>query len=396
MLQAMETAAKAKQLGILDIETDTVIKEAQLDAVINSRFASPEQKMSAKIEKEALAEQTALSLKYNDKRNEMVEVQDPATEQEKKDLNAKYQKQDDDALKEAKEKFDATGQKDADFEKSDEYKEYQAGAKERNKAKQQELEDLNKRVKLAPATEQEKAELDDKYKRQDDAALQEAKGQYEETRKKNVNAEMETYMQDWRQRKAEAMKKATTGGLFGIKSSRPYGGDPANVHTAFAREYDAKRKEVDQKHRAAFTRSDEYKEYQKGAAERGKAKQEELDTLNSRKEVRKRGDIEGRAIDHQEAVEKAQVSMKFEERIRAVQAAMQLPVRSSLEESYNMVNDELLKQGEAQRLGGKDSEVAKVVNESITPALEKLDKHYEKLERVLQSGEVRATVQVKI
>ena len=87
--------------------------------------------------------------------------------------------------------------------------------------------------------------------------------------------------------------------------------------------------------------------------------------------------------------------MKFEERKRAVQAAMQLPVRSGLEESYNMVNDELIKQGEAQRLGGS-SEVAKVIDESIKPALEKLDRHYEKLERVLQSGAVQATVKVKM
>jgi hypothetical protein len=74
---------------------------------------------------------------------------------------------------------------------------------------------------------------------------------------------------------------------------------------------------------------------------------------------------------------------------------MQLSVRGGLEESFNMVNDELIKQGEAQRLGG-NSDVAKVVDESIKPALEKLDRHYEKLERVLQSGEVRAIVQVKM
>jgi hypothetical protein len=94
-------------------------------------------------------------------------------------------------------------------------------------------------------------------------------------------------------------------------------------------------------------------------------------------------------------VERSRSALKFEERKRAVQAAMQLPVRSNLEESYNMVNDELIKQGEAQRLGG-NSEMAKVIDESIKPALEKLDQHYEKLERVLQSGEVRATVQVKV
>jgi hypothetical protein len=168
------------------------------------------------------------------------------------------------------------------------------------------------------------------------------------------------------------------------------------VHTAFAREYDAKRKEVEQKSQSDFTKSEEYKEYRQGKTERNKAKQEELAGLNNRKEVRKRGDIEGRAIDHMEAVEQAQSAMKFEERKRAISAAMQLPVRSNLEESYNMVNDELIKQGEAQRLGGGSAEMAKVVDESIKPALEQLDKHYERLERVLQSGEVRATVQVKM
>jgi len=60
-----------------------------------------------------------------------------------------------------------------------------------------------------------------------------------------------------------------------------------------------------------------------------------------------------------------------------------------------IVNDELLKQGKAQRLGG-NSEVAKAAGESIKPALEKLDRHYEKLERVLQSGAVQATVRVKM
>ena len=240
MKQTMETTAKSKQLGILDIETDAVIKDAQLDAVLKSRFTSPEQKVSAKLEKEALAEQAAISLKYNDKRNEMVEVQDPATEQEKNDLHAKYQKQDDADLKDTKAKFmasrRATGQKDDDFEKSNEYKEYQERAKERDQAKQKELTGLNSRVKLAPATEQEKSELDAKYKDKDDVALQEAKEKYESTRKQNADAEMAAYMKDWKQRKAEAMKKATTGGLFGIKSSRTYGGDAGSVHIAFARE----------------------------------------------------------------------------------------------------------------------------------------------------------------
>jgi len=50
---------------------------------------------------------------------------------------------------------------------------------------------------------------------------------------------------------------------------------------------------------------------------------------------------------------------------------------------------------ESQRLDGS-SVMAKVVDESPQLALAKLDRHYEKLERVLQSGEVRATAQVKM
>ena len=38
--------------------------------------------------------------------------------------------------------------------------------------------------------------------------------------------------------------------------------------------------------------------------------------------------------------------------------------------------------------------MAKAVDESIKPALEKLDRHYKKLERVFKTGEVQATVRV--
>ena len=60
------------------------------------------------------------------------------------------------------------------------------------------------------------------------------------------------------------------------------------------------------------------------------------------------------------------------------------------------VNDELIKQkGKVQWLGGS-AEVAKAVGELIKPALEKLERHYEKLERMLKTGEVQATVWVKM
>ena len=53
----------------------------------------------------------------------------------------------------------------------------------------------------------------------------------------------------------------------------------------------------------------------------------------------------------------------------AIGAAMRAPVRSGLENSYRMISDELMRVGEAQRLGGSE-DLGKAVSESIKPALE--------------------------
>jgi type II secretory pathway component HofQ len=66
---------------------------------------------------------------------------------------------------------------------------------------------------------------------------------------------------------------------------------------------------------------------------------------------------------------------------------MRLPVRGGLEESYNMVNDELIKQGEAKRLGGKNGEQqVELSDKSLKPVLDRLDKMFQKLEDKLQTG----------
>ena len=336
MLHAMETASKAKQLGILDIETDAVIKEAQLDAVLGSRFASPEQKMSAKIDKEALAEQSAILLKYNAKRNEMVETDKllPVKQEDQDAVNAKYREKHRENYQQARAEYDKRFGED----------------------KQKQIQELEASVT--------KRKLNDT-----------SDGLFGNLEKSALVGGFFKHMNEL----SLPQKRGIT-----VEAVR---NDP---------EYKQRAAEIEQGYEERFKQSREYKGYEtrKGKITADHAK--ENTALRNQKEYRNRGDIEGRAIDHQEAVEKAQSALKFEERKRAVQAAMQLPVRSSLEESYNMVNDELLKQGEAKRLGGKDSDVAKVVDESIKPALEKLDRQYERLERILQSGEVRATVQVKV
>ena len=335
MLNAIEQSNKAKQSGFLDIQTDSVIQDAQLDAVLHSRFASPEQKMVAKMDKEALAEQTAISLKYNEKRNELVATGNllPVKQEDQDTLNAKYREKHQENYRQAKAAYD---------ERFGEDKEKQL----------QELADSVRQQKQNDTSDGlfgnlEKSALVGKYAKQ-------------------IN---EMSLPSTRHISDEAVKN-----------------DP---------EYKKRAAEIEQGYEDNFKKSREYQAYETREGRIAAEHAKENTALKNQKEYRKRGDIEGRAIDHQEAVEKAQSAMKFEERKRAIQAAMQLPVRSGLEESYNMVNDELIRQGEAQRLGG-NSEVAKVVDESIKPALEKLDRHYEKLERVLKTGEVQATVRVKM
>jgi hypothetical protein len=68
-------------------------------------------------------------------------------------------------------------------------------------------------------------------------------------------------------------------------------------------------------------------------------------------------------------------------------AAMRLPVRGGLEESYSMRSDELIKQGEAQRLGGMNQQQQiELTDKSLKPVLDRLDKMFQKLEDKLQTG----------
>ena len=335
MLQAMEQSAKAKQLGILDIETDAVIQDAQLDAVLGSRFASQEQKIYAKMDKEALAEQTGIALKYNDNRNEMVETGNvlPVKQEDQDALNAKYRDKHQENYRQAKAEYDGRFGED----------------------KQKQLEELEASVTRRKLNDTSDGLFGNLEKSVLVGRLFKPMNELSLPQKRNISVEE-------------------------VKN------DP---------EYKQRAAEIEQGYEDRFKQSREYKAYETRKGRITADHTKENTALKNQKEYRKRGDIEGCAIDHQEAVEKAQSVLKFEERKRAVQAAMQLPVRSGLEESYNMVNDELIRQGEAQRLGGS-SEVAKAVGESIKPALEKLDRHYEKLERVLKTGEVQATVRVKM
>ncbi|MCL2004616.1 MAG: hypothetical protein FWG73_00470 [Planctomycetaceae bacterium] len=63
-----------------------------------------------------------------------------------------------------------------------------------------------------------------------------------------------------------------------------------------------------------------------------------------------RCDVEGHKIDQMEQIALQKVQMEAESKKMMLDLAMRFPVRGGLEESYNMINDEQIKQEEAQRL----------------------------------------------
>jgi deoxyhypusine synthase len=101
-----------------------------------------------------------------------------------------------------------------------------------------------------------------------------------------------------------------------------------------------------------------------------------------------RSDAEGHKIDKMEQIALQKVQMEAESRKIMLDAAMRLPVRGGLEESYNMVNDEQIRQGEARRLGGTfpQQQQVELTDKSLKPVLDRLDKMFQKLEDKLQTG----------
>ena len=122
-----------------------------------------------------------------------------------------------------------------------------------------------------------------------------------------------------------------------------------------------------------FETSDIGKQYQEQAAQRKDILDKAIVGKTNQDEYRRRGEIDGAAIDRQHQLATAANRMEVENRKMAISAAMQSPVRSGLEDSYRMVSDELMRTGEAQRLGGslgEDSEFGKAVSEHLMPVLE--------------------------
>ena len=138
-------------------------------------------------------------------------------------------------------------------------------------------------------------------------------------------------------------------------------------------------------YQSGFQRSEEYRAYKDYEKTSNENKANEVNTLKNRAMLRQRSDVEGHKIDKMEQVGMQKIQMEAESKKMMLDAAMRLPVRGGLEESYSMLNDELIKQGEAQRLGG-DMQQVELSDKSLKPVLDRLDKMFLKLEDKLQTG----------
>ena len=223
-------------------------------------------------------------------------------------------------------------------------------------------------------TDKEQADIDKKYGDDQRDELEKARTNYNARTQPAKEDAIKTYRDDWLQRKEAALANAK-----GINRK-------AAVNTQFVHEYEREVKKINDQHQSAFQQSNEYKAYKDYERTSTADKVEEVDTLKNRKMLRQRGDVEGHAIDKMQAVGMQKIQMEAESKKMMLDAAMRLPVRGGLEESYNMVNDELIKQGEAQRLGGNHQQQVELSDQSLKPVLDRLDKMFQKLEDKLQTG----------
>ena len=259
--KAAETAFRERQkdMNLQSLGTDYIIQQAQVDSVLNSPFASVEQKMMARVEQRRLARDFQIDQDYEQAKAQQY------------DSGVKYEVTEDD-------------RKALDKERDD---------------------------KLAKL----KAGLD-------------ASGANKEAGDKVIAWMQET---DWSGRRAEARKGANKNQLEGINEQ-------------FSAELQQKQKEFEMQD-PRFAEHGEKKrqiEADRVQAEEDLANQDvkvgaSLEQLNEKANVH--------------AMRKAGSAMQAQQEAMMLNAAMRSPTRSSLEESFNMINDELMRVGEAKRLG---------------------------------------------
>jgi hypothetical protein len=321
----MNQNAKTREMRSLDIRTDFDLQKTRSDWVSKSPLFSHEQKMYAAIDAQAAVKQKKLEDRLNALRTEMVE----------------------------------TGEKTG-------------------------------------MTSEEKAALDKKYADKHRENYDQAKAAYDKRFGGDLQNQLQEYAERFRQQKqndtsrglfGKAEKLSLVGGMFkkmnelSLPSKKEITMEEVRNDPDYAKEAD----EIKQRYADRFKQSKEYQAYQKRKQTITGDHAREADTLKNRKELRQRSDVEGHKIDKMQEIGTQKIQMEAESRKMMLDAAMRFPVRGGLEESYTMLNDDLIKQGEAQRLGGNMQQV-ELSDKSLKPLLDRLDKMFQKLEDKLQTG----------
>jgi len=327
-----------------------------------------------------LAEQTDIRQRFNQERNKIVDQTTSREEmdKEKAEVEKEYAQKDREAFQEAREKFRSRpGSSNESWVGSKEELDYQEEKRKRDADKKKELDDIDRIVvdkdgnplrnqegrffRTQAVTREQLGEIDTKYQELDRKARGKAEEKFE--KRTGNNEERDRKIQEvWNDKKlthAQALQRVN---------------------------------EIKEEYGNSFYNSPEYKDYLAGKKKRDESAKAERSELQNQKQQGRLSDVQARSVDHQESVKLAESAMKHQERRQAVGAALQLPVRSSLEEAHSMINDELIRQGEAKRLAGEHSELAKSIEDSLKPSFEQLNQHYDKLERVLHSGQVKVVI----
>ena len=350
---------RQKDMNLQSLGTDYIIQQAQVDAVLSSPFASVEQKMMARIEQRRLARDYQIDKEYEDAKAHVYNIDDD----KKKlgaDRDAKLTKSKAEIDKEYEAKIQHPGLNDDDKRRLE--AEREAKLARSQVAINHEHDEALAQLPKYDVTDDDRKALD---RVRDDklAALKagfDANGASKETGDKVMAWMQES---DWAGRRAEARKQAGRNQQAGIDEQ-------------FGEELRQKRKELEKQ-------DPRFAEYQM------QQRQIEADRVQAEKNLAEQGVKRGASPEqlnekaNVHAMRKAGSTMQAQQEAMILGAAVRSPARSNLEESFNMINDELMRVGEAKRLGldgqgGKDD--GKDMGIAVGTMTAELEKHGKILE----------------
>jgi len=396
----IETAERQKGMNLMSLGTDYIIQKAQLDYVRQSPFASAESKMMAAIEQERLNAETQIDKQTIAKKRELEEQDENYEEKEAinkdhSDKIAALQKNlggDKQKFEEEKKKLEQ--ERDQALAASDDAHRYIVSDTDKKKwdeERQTEIDKLNEKYNLEEDAKQARQKWHEDTKEERTAAIKKAGDDAVEWAK-NQFAQHELQEANWAPRSLHPENPFQNQPIWTTKGWHQFS-DPQAYEQSVV--LDARRASQGREH-AKWE-----KQFQQSEVERKKndpkqqADNEEKRQIDQRrrdketeagKQVRKvkASDERFQQVDLESQLQKAQAGMAAMAKADMLNAAMRSPIRSGLEESFSMINDELIRVGEARRLGldwqgNGGTGTASVAGEMVKPLIDELQRHKELL-----------------